>query len=62
MCPVVGISHVAVVAARRVDHQLQRRGDVGTCFLKVEFIHQISRALDVGEQGVDQLALGVECF
>jgi hypothetical protein len=45
----------------RVDHQLERRVDDGARFLRVEVLHQLGRALDVGEQRRDRLALTIEC-
>jgi hypothetical protein len=41
---------VTVVAMRRVDHQLQGRIDNGARLFGVEVLHQLGRALDVGEQ------------
>ena len=52
-----GLHDVAVVAMDRVDHQLQRRIDDRARFLGVEVLHQFHRALDVGEQRRDGLAL-----
>jgi hypothetical protein len=43
----------------RVDHQLQRRIDYRARLLGVEVLHQLHRALDVGEQSGDGLALTV---
>ena len=53
---------VAVVAMDRVDHQLERRIDDRARLLGVEVLHQLGRALDVGEQRGDRLALAVEFF
>ena len=50
---------VAVVAMDRVDHQLQRRIDDRARLLGVEVLHQLHRALDVGEQRRDRLALAL---
>jgi hypothetical protein len=50
----------AVVAAHRVDHQLERRIDNRARLLRVEVFHQLGRAFDVGEQRGDGLALAVE--
>ena len=60
--PVAGGLHdVAVVAMHRVDHQLQRRIDDRARFFGVEVLLQLGRALDVGEQRRDRLALAVRC-
>ncbi len=52
-----GLHDVPVVAMHRVDHELQRRVDNGARLLRVEVLHQLHRALDVGEQRRDGLAL-----
>ncbi len=54
-----GLHDVAVVAMDRVDHQLQRRIDDRARRLRVEVLHQFRRALDVGEQRGDRLALAL---
>src|SRR5712692_2008926 len=51
------LHHVAVVAAHRLDHEMQRRIDHGARLLGVEVRHQLGGALDVGEQSGDCLAL-----
>jgi hypothetical protein len=53
---------VAVVAPRRIDHQLQRRIDNRAGFFGVEVLLEFGRALDVGEQRGDRLALALEFF
>ena len=53
---------VAVVAMRRVDHQLQRRIDNRARLFRVEVLHQLGRALDVGEQRRHRLALPLDIF
>ena len=60
---VAGALHdVAVVAADRVDHQAQCRIDDCAGLLGVEVLLQLGRALDVGEQRSDRLALAFEVF
>ena len=51
---------VTVVAMRRVDHQIDRGIDNRACFFRIEPFHQVHRALDVGEQRRDRLALAVD--
>ena len=53
---------VAVVAMHRLDHELQRRVDDRARLLGIEIRHQLGRALDVGEQRRDRLALAVDRF
>ena len=55
-----GLHDVAVVAMDRVHHQLERRIDDRARLLGIEVLHQLRRALDVGEQRRDRLALAVE--
>ena len=55
----VDLHDVAVVAADRVDHQLQRGIDNRARFFGVEVLLQLGRSLDVGEQRGDRLALAV---
>ena len=52
-----GLHNVAVVAPNCVDHKLQRRVDQGAGFFGIEILLQLRRALDIGEQHGDQLAL-----
>ncbi len=52
-----GLHDVAVVAPHLVDHQLQRRVDDRARLLGVEILLQPCRALDVGEQRGEGLAL-----
>jgi hypothetical protein len=56
------LNHIAVVAMRGVDHQLQRRIDDRAGLLGVEVFHQFGRALDVSEQRRHRLALAVWNF
>ena len=58
----VDLHDVAVVAMDRFDHQLERRIDDRARFLGIEVLHQLGRALDVGEQRGDRLALALEIF
>ena len=53
---------IAVVAMHRVDHQLQRRVDDRARLLGIEVAHQLGRALDVGEQRRDGLALAIQAL
>ena len=57
-----GLHDVAVVATGRVDHELQRRVDNRARLLRIEVLHQLGRALDVGEHRRDHLALAVDWF
>ena len=59
-----GLHDVAVVAANRVDHQLERWIDNRARLFRIEILLKLSRSLDVGEQCGDRLALAVggECF
>jgi len=54
-----GLHDVAVVTMDRIDHQVQRRIDDRARLLGVEVRHQLGRALDVGEQRRDGLALAL---
>ena len=54
------LHYVAVVAMDRSDHQLQRGIDDGASFLRIEVLLQFGRALDIGKQGGDGLALAVD--
>jgi hypothetical protein len=59
--PVVGGLHdVTVIAMDRVDHQFEGRIDNRTRLFGIEVFHQLHRAVDVGEQRRDRLALAVE--
>jgi len=51
---------VTAVAPHRLDHQLQCRIDNRARFLGVEVLHQLGRALDVGEQRRHRLALALD--
>ena len=51
---------VAVVAMDRADHQLERGIDDRACLFRVEIRHQLGRALDIGKQRSDSLALTLE--
>ena len=55
-----GLHDVTVVATGRVDHELQRRVDNRARLLRIEVLHQLRGALDVGEQRRDRLALAFE--
>ena len=55
-----GLHDVAVVAMRGVDHQLQRRIDHAASVFGVKVLHQLGRALDIGEQRGDGLALALQ--
>jgi hypothetical protein len=52
---------VAVVAAHRVDHQLQRRINDRARFFGIEVLLQLRRALDIREQRGDRFALPFYC-
>ncbi len=54
-----GLYDVAVVALNCMDHKLQRRVDQGAGFFGIEILLQLRRALDIGEQHGDQLALAL---
>jgi hypothetical protein len=43
-----------------VDHQLECGIDNGTRLFRVEVLHQLHRALDIGEESGDHLALTIE--
>jgi hypothetical protein len=51
---------VAVVALDRSDHQLEGGIDDGASFLRVEVLLQFGRALDIGKQSGDGLALTLD--
>src|SRR5579862_651302 len=57
-----GLHDVAVVAAHRVDHQLECWIDDRARFFRIEILLQLGRSLDVGEQRRHRLALAVEIF
>ena len=52
---------VTVIAMRRVDHQPERRIDNRARLFRIEVLHQLGRALDVGEQRRHRLALPLDC-
>src|ERR1700683_2344233 len=54
-----GLHNVTVVAAHRVDHQLERRIDDRARFFRIEILLELRRALDIGEQRGDRLSLAV---
>src|SRR6516162_8752158 len=54
---VAGILHAAIVTACRIDHYFQRRVDDRARLLGIEVLLELGRALDVGEQRGDRLAL-----
>src|SRR5215472_7228919 len=54
-----GLHNVAVIAADRVDHQLESGIDDGARLLRVEFLLKFGRALDIREQRRHGLALAV---
>src|SRR6266851_4964394 len=56
-----GLHDVTVVAMDCIHHQRQRRIDDGARLLRVEVFHQFGRALYIGEQRRDRLALAVDC-
>jgi hypothetical protein len=51
---------VPVIAVDRIDHQFQRRVDNQTCLFGIEILHQLGRAIDVGEERRDSFALTVK--
>ena len=53
---------IAIVAMRRVDHQLQCGIDNRARLFGVEVLHQLGRSLDVREQRGDRLALAFDIF
>ena len=53
------LHHVPVVTTHRVDHQLQCGVYNRARFLGVEVLLQLGRALDIGEQRGDDLALAL---
>ena len=53
------LRNVAAVAMHRLHHQMQHRVDDRARLLGIEIAHQLGRALDVGEQRRDRLALAV---
>jgi hypothetical protein len=55
-----GLHDVAVVAVDGVHHQLESGIDDSARFLGVEVLHQLHRALDVGEQRRHRLALAFD--
>jgi hypothetical protein len=52
-----GLRDVPLVAVNRIDHQLKSGIDDRARVLGVETLDQLHRALDVGEEGGDGLAL-----
>jgi hypothetical protein len=57
-----GLHDIAVVVTDRLDHQLQGWIYNRAGLLRIEFLHQLSGALDVGEQRGDRFALAFETF
>jgi len=53
------LDNVTVVAMDSVDHELERRVDNRSRLFGIEFLHQIHRSLDVGEQRRHRLALAL---
>jgi hypothetical protein len=53
---------VAVVALHRFDHDAQRRVDYRARLLRVQFLHQRGRALDIREQRRHRFALALRQF
>ena len=61
--PVAGGLHdVAVVAAHRVDHQLERGIDDRARLFRIEILLELGRSLDIREQRGDRLALALGDF
>ena len=56
------LRNVAAVAMHRRHHQLQHRVDDRARLLGIEIAHQLRRALDVGEQRGDRLALALQAL
>jgi hypothetical protein len=56
------LSHIAFVTMHRVHHQLKRGIHDRARLFGIEVLDQLHRALDVGEQRGDRLALAVERF
>ena len=54
------LRNVAAVAMHRRHHKLQHRVDDRARLLGIEIAHQLRRALDVGEQRGDRLALALQ--
>jgi hypothetical protein len=52
---------VTAVAMHRLHHKLQHRIDDRARLFGIEIAHQFGRALDVGEQRGDGLALAIRC-
>src|SRR6516225_4838525 len=60
--PVAGGLHdVAVVTADGIDHQLEGWINNRTRLFRVEVLHQVHRALDIGKQRGNGLALAIGC-
>jgi class 3 adenylate cyclase len=55
-----GLRYVAAVALHRLHHQLECRVNDCSCFLGVEVLDQLHRALDIRKQHRDGLALALE--
>jgi len=55
-----GLGDVAAVALYRLHHQIQCRIDDGPGFLRVEILHELHGALDVGKQYRHRLALALK--
>ena len=56
------LRNVAAVAMHRRHHQMQHRVDDRARLLGIEIAHQLRRALDVGEQRSDRLALAIRAL
>jgi hypothetical protein len=56
------LHHVAIVAADRVDHQLESRIDDCARLFGIEVLLKLGRALDVGEERGDGFALAFDIF
>jgi len=56
------LDDVAVIPMDRVDHQLQCGINDGAGLFEIELLHQLGRALDVGEQRRHGFAFALETF
>jgi hypothetical protein len=56
---VAGILHVGIIVARGVDRYFQRRVDDRARLLRIQVLLELGRALDVGKECGDRLALTV---
>ena len=57
---VCGTHDIAVVPAHGLDQELKSRIDQATSVRRIELLHQLGRAFDIGEQRCDESVFAVQ--